>query len=126
MFNQFKKTFWGKTLAVTIGVTLCSANLSAQVAHGQTIHLPSPGLMVNVTSAYQPVLMEGVTIDKENPFQFDFIIHAGDSGLDESSLQDESKKLIKYFLASLTIPEKDIWVNLSPYEGDRITASSFG
>jgi hypothetical protein len=25
-------------------------------------------------------------------------------------LQDESIKLIKYFLASLTIPEKDLWV----------------
>jgi len=29
-------------------------------------------------------------------------------------LKDESRKLIKYFLASLTIPEKDLWVNLSP------------
>jgi hypothetical protein len=35
-------------------------------------------------------------------------------------------KLIKYFLASLTIPEKDLWVNLSPYEKDRIIPQSFG
>jgi ABC-type sulfate/molybdate transport systems ATPase subunit len=35
----------------------------------------------------------------------------------------ESSKLIKYFLASLTIPEKDLWVNLShPYEKDRMIA----
>ena len=34
--------------------------------------------------------------------------------------------MIKYFLASLTIPEKDLWVNLSPYEKDRIIPQSFG
>src|SRR5208283_4730414 len=38
----------------------------------------------------------------------------------------EANKLIKYFLASLTIPEKDLWVNLSPYEKDRIVPQSFG
>ena len=42
------------------------------------------------------------------------------------SLRSESDKLIKYFLASLTIPEKDLWVNLSPYEKDRIVPQEFG
>jgi len=41
-------------------------------------------------------------------------------------LKTESTKLIKYFLASLTIPEKDLWVNLSPYEKNRIIPNSFG
>ncbi|MBF0489063.1 MAG: hypothetical protein HQL15_00410 [Candidatus Omnitrophica bacterium] len=41
-------------------------------------------------------------------------------------LKQESTKLIKYFLASLTTPEKDLWVNLSPYEKDRIVPESFG
>ena len=31
-----------------------------------------------------------------------------------------------HFLASLTVPEKDLWVNLSPYEKDRIVPESFG
>jgi hypothetical protein len=34
-------------------------------------------------------------------------------------LKQESDKLIKYFMATLAIPEKDLWVNLSPYEKDR-------
>ncbi|MBI4309267.1 MAG: hypothetical protein HY591_02935, partial [Candidatus Omnitrophica bacterium] len=38
----------------------------------------------------------------------------------------ESMKLIKYFLASMTVPEKDLWVNLSPYEKDRMVASNLG
>ncbi|MBF0511175.1 MAG: hypothetical protein HQL13_02485 [Candidatus Omnitrophica bacterium] len=44
----------------------------------------------------------------------------------QEQLKAESTKLIKYFLASLTIPEKDLWVNLSPYEKDRIIPQSFG
>ncbi|MDO8675846.1 MAG: histidine phosphatase family protein [Candidatus Omnitrophota bacterium] len=35
-------------------------------------------------------------------------------------------KLIKYFLTALTIPEKDLWVNLSPYEKDRMIAENLG
>ncbi|MFH0753134.1 MAG: hypothetical protein V2A70_01045, partial [Candidatus Omnitrophota bacterium] len=35
-------------------------------------------------------------------------------------------RLIKYFLAALTIPEKDLWVNLSPYEKNRIVPEGFG
>ena len=34
--------------------------------------------------------------------------------------------LLKYFLASLTTPEKEFWVNLSPYEKDRIIPKGLG
>jgi len=44
----------------------------------------------------------------------------------QDQLKTEATKLIKYFLASLTIPEKDLWVNLSPYEKNRIVPESFG
>ena len=44
---------------------------------------------------------------------------------DDQELRAESSKLIKYFLASLTIPDKDLWVNLSPYEKDRIIPEFF-
>jgi hypothetical protein len=38
----------------------------------------------------------------------------------------DANRLIKYFLAALTVPEKDLWVNLSPYEKDRIVPEEFG
>ena len=56
--------------------------------------------------------------------RFDFILDVGDGS--KPFLREESSKLIKYFLASLTIPEKDLWVNLSPYEKDRVIPQSFG
>ncbi len=43
-----------------------------------------------------------------------------------SDLKVESTRLIKYFLAAVTVPENDLWVNLSPYEKDRIIPDAFG
>ena len=39
---------------------------------------------------------------------------------DKDQKEEEYTKLIKYFLASLTIPDDHQWVNLSPYEKNRI------
>ena len=38
----------------------------------------------------------------------------------EDDVAREARRLINYFLAALTIPEDDIWVNLSPHEKNRI------
>jgi len=54
------------------------------------------------------------------------LIHKGDQVLDEVQKKAEYKKLVKYFLASLTIPDEDQWVNLSPYEHSRIIKDDFG
>ncbi len=90
--------------------------------------LPKPGAMVNLSPAFEPVMMKGLKVDPKNPFRFEFILDPGDVGVGSKTiptdLKIESTKLIKYFLASLTIPEKDLWVNLSPYEKDRMIPST--
>ncbi len=91
--------------------------------------LPIPGAMINLSPAFEPVLIKGLKIHPENPFAFDFIIDTGNTNLTASNskkhfLQEESIKLIKYFLAAMTIPEKDLWVNLSPYEKKHMIASN--
>jgi len=73
-----------------------------------------------------PPIIRGLTIYPENPFQFDFLVDPGDDALEGKQLESESTKLIKYFLASLTVPEDQMWVNLSPYEKDRIIPENFG
>jgi len=90
--------------------------------------LPQPGTMVNLTPAYVPVIIKGLRVHPENPILFDFIVDTGNSGLStqDPQLRVESEKLIKYFLASLTIPEDDLWVNLSPYEKNRIIPGQLG
>ena len=90
------------------------------------LNLPAPGVMVTLSNAFTPPLLKGVIVHPENPFKFNFIIDTGDAPLKGGALKEESTKLIKYFLASLTTPEKDLWVNLSPYEKDRIIPREFG
>ena len=41
-------------------------------------------------------------------------------------LEAEATRLAKYFLAALTVPQEDLWVNLSPYERDRIIPEQLG
>lgn len=90
-----------------------TGNISAQTL------LPS-------STAYIPPLIKGMVINPQQPFQFDFIIDSGSKLLENEQLQKESEKLIKYFLVSMTLPEDDLWVNLSPYESNRIIPDQFG
>ncbi len=106
---------------------LPSGNSYAQQISSSTIlNLPIPGTMIPVSSGFTPTLIKGLSLHAENPLLFDFIIDTGDSDLEGDALEVESEKLIKYFLASLTVPEKEMWVNLSPYEQDRIIPQKFG
>jgi len=95
--------------------------------HAQSVlNLPVPGTMVSLSPSYIPAIMTGLTIYPENPLQFDFIIDIGDDKLHGEALRKDSEKLISYFMAALTIPADDMWVNLSPYEKDRIIAEGLG
>jgi len=108
------------------------------LAQAQSFYLPAPGTMVALSPAFNPPILKGLKVDPNNPFRFDFILDTGEIGdspqlrnrgqspISPFELKAESLKLIKYFLASLTIPENDLWVNLSPYEKNRIIPQSFG
>ena len=88
--------------------------------------LPAPGQALSLTAAYEPALIKGMTVHPENPLLFDFIVDPGASGLTGPVLNQETLKMVKYFLASLTIPDDQMWVNLSPYEKDRIVSDPLG
>jgi len=91
-----------------------------------SLNLPAPGTMVTLSPAFNPTILKGVQIHPDNPLKFDFIVDRGDSKLENDALKAESQKLIKYFLAGMTIPEEDLWVNLNPYEQDKITNQNLG
>lgn len=102
--------------------------LSGMPVYGQSINLPATETMVFSSQDYMPVIMKGIKVHPDNPLLFDFILDTGKSALKITSPQfkAESQKLIKYFLASLTIKEDDLWVNLSPYEKDRMIPKELG
>ncbi len=87
--------------------------------------LSAPGARVSLSANYAPVILKGVKIHPENPLLFDFIVDNGDIGLKGEALTKETTPLVKYFLASLAVPKRDLWVNLSPYEKERMIPEAF-
>ncbi|MEI6438086.1 MAG: hypothetical protein WCO69_04995 [Candidatus Omnitrophota bacterium] len=85
-----------------------------------------PGASVTLTPSFTPAHLRGMVIDTKDPFKFDFIIRRGDDQMSDAQKQDEYQRLIKYFLAALATPDQDQWVNLSPFEKDRILPDNFG
>ncbi len=88
--------------------------------------MPQPGALVSLTPAYVPAHLKGMTMDLNDPFKFEFMVSRGDDNLTYDEKQVEYSRLIKYFLAALAVPDTDQWVNLSPYEHERIIPDDFG
>lgn len=108
--------------AIILVVSVLVTSTIPSAALAQVSSLPAPGSMLNKTPDFSPLLMQGVRVHPDNALMFDFIMDSGDSGLatDSAAFRQEAGKLVNYFLASLTIKEEDLWVNLSPFEHNRI------
>ena len=121
-FNKNKTFFLFRQVTVW-SVAVCfisSALMPPPSALAQT--LPQPGAMVSLSPAFVPPMITGITFYPDNPLKFDFLIGQGDERLEGEAFQEEAQKLINYFMAALTVPEDQVWVNLSPYEKGRIIA----
>ncbi|MFH1363323.1 MAG: triose-phosphate isomerase, partial [Candidatus Omnitrophota bacterium] len=90
------------------------------------LNLPAPGTRLFTTPAFNPTFIQGITVHPENPLEFDFIVNVGEGKPTEQILQEDISKSINYFLAALTVPENEVWVNLSPYEKDLAISQNFG
>lgn len=100
----------------------CSTVSIAQVS----TPLPLPNTMIKPSVTYNPPLLKGMIFQENNPFQIDFVVDSGQNYLDNDGLKVEIDKLTHYFLAALAIPEDEMWVNLSPYEENRIIPTTLG
>ncbi len=127
-FNPTKKLkFIKRLISGFIGFAFLTTTICpGQVVAQSVFNLPAPGAVVTFSQPFTPPLVRGITLYPDNPLKFDFIVDVGDDHLQGDAFQKESMKLIKYFLVSLTVPENDMWVNLSPYEKDRIVPEHFG
>ena len=116
-----------KIVSVIIAVCFFVTVVIPSQAYAQgAIGLPQAGTMINLSPAFTPAILRGMRVYPENSLKFDFIVDSGNTGLQGNQLKKESEKIVKYFLAALTIPEDDLWVNLSPYEENRIIPDALG
>ncbi|MCP4651832.1 MAG: hypothetical protein GY858_00380 [Candidatus Omnitrophica bacterium] len=94
---------------------------SIQTAKESVYNLPAPTTLVPLSKVHSQPSLKGLKIDPNDPFKFEFIIDPADQ---EDISDKEMIRLVNYFLAALTIPEEDLWVNLSPHEQDRVTSDN--
>jgi hypothetical protein len=120
-----KWSFIKRLICATIAFSFVGSSLTPSPAAAQAISsFFTPPIVLS--APFTPPLVRGMTLDADNPLKFNFIVDTGDDHLQGDAFQQESMKLIKYFLVSLTVPEGDMWVNLSPTEKDRIIPQQFG
>ena len=125
--NSFAYRLISAFVAFTFATSLIAPPaLAASLSRGGVFNLPPVGTMVKASRVFVPAMIKGLTVDAENPLRFQFVIDTGDSKLEGTALKEESERMIRYFLASLTTPDNELWVNLSPYEKDRIIPEEFG
>lgn len=106
-------------LSGTIGLDL----IGARLAYSEPLNLPAINQFVPLSDTYSFPVLKGLRFDPANPLTLEFIVDTADQ---KNVSQQEASSLIKYFLAALTIPEEEIWVNLSPYEQDRVIPENLG
>jgi len=106
-----------KPIILVLLLAFCSSLLGPAPVMAQTVYLPQPGTLVGLSQHVACPVLRGVKVDPNNPLRLEFII---DTPNNTAVSKEEFDRLIGYFMAVLTIPEKDFWVNLSPYEQERI------
>ena len=92
-----------------------------QAIAAEMVTLPKIGTMVGLSDSFNKPFLRGVRYDESNPFNLEFILDRGTEGTVSA---EEKSRLVRYFLAALTVPEDKLWVNLSPYEKERIIDDS--
>ena len=124
MITQISGQFWSRSVRAFAAV--CFLVTSVMPAPASVIMLPEPGTMLPPSLSFEAATLRAVTIDVKDPLRFEFLVDRGTRELAGDQKNGEYTQLIKYFLAALTVPDKEQWVNLSPYEGDRLISEQFG
>ena len=103
--------------------------LNPALGYGQgsfVFTLPAPGSILLNSPAFTPVLVKGLLVHSDQPLNLDFIVDSGNESADPAMIKAQSLRIAKYFLAAVTVPADQLWVNLSPFEPDRIIPDQLG
>lgn len=91
------------------------------------LNLPASAAVGAMGQVLSPVVIEGLKVRVDDSLAFSFLLDGGDSvPSDSEGFKADVDRQLRYFLASLTVPENDLWVNLSPYESERIVPQALG
>lgn len=85
--------------------------LGANKVYAQNLNVPNE------------TVLRGLVIDPKNPLYLEFVV---DGSVNAIVSKSEIGEIVEFFLAGITVPEEDLWVNLSPHERDRIMPEVLG
>lgn len=123
--STFKTLVTSSVLVAFLSLSIIPQGFAQSVLSAPSI-LPAPGTLLGVTPLYQPPTLKGIRLSSNQESQIEFIFDQGDKSLSSEELEKEAARLIRYFMTALTVPLEEQWVNLSPFEKDRIIPESFG
>ncbi|MBF0122075.1 MAG: hypothetical protein HQL21_01540 [Candidatus Omnitrophica bacterium] len=107
----------------TLVIFLWTSLVPSVRAQGTILSEPVP--LAPVISAYGPCVLKGMRVHVDDPFRLDFLIDSGSQKDAATVAQETVSRQVRYFLAALTMPQREQWVNLSPIERDRIIPDAF-
>ena len=117
-----------KAFSFAVALIFLSAVLIGDLQHvcmadASIAGLPPAAQILSAGEIYESSLLRGLRVDYNNPLNLEFIFDTAD----ESDVSpDDVSRLINYFFTSLAMPSSALWVNLSPYEQDRIVNDRLG
>jgi hypothetical protein len=106
--------------ALFIGIVAGDLLRLAPAAAGLPSYVPTPEVLVSGGMQADSILLKGIKADDDDPLAFEFLFSDASSPLSVSQQHREIEKNIRYFLTALAVSEENYWVNLSPYEADRM------
>ena len=124
---MFKKKRNKSPILFLVIVLFCANSLGPwPMANAQGDFFPQAGGMVHLSPGFVPAQLIGMTVNPRQALKFDFLFNRGETPLNMAEKRQVYGQLIKYFLASLAVHDQEQWVNLSPYEQNRIIGTNFG
>lgn len=105
------------TLVVFASVFLFKDLASVKDSYAKELSLPKPNQVLPLGTDYSLAQVRGLRYDAESLSKFELLLDKNDQ---EILTEQDSDYISDLFLAALSFPEEDLWVNFSPYEQDRI------
>ena len=86
-FSTIRQSWYSRSISVCLIVTFVVTMVITPRAQAGVMGLPQPGTMVELSPAYVPLMVTGLTIHPENPLLMDFIVSTGNSGLNAAQVK---------------------------------------
>ena len=85
LIGKWRNEMFKSTISLIIILTFTTLGIMpyGNVFAQEELVLPAPGQMVSLTPSFNPLMIKGLKIHQDNPFEFDFVINQGQETLSD-------------------------------------------